>query len=79
MRKEHIGFLISGAIGAVLGEVIGYTLFAISVGLPFSYWVHRLGSHTWAVHGAVLGAGTWWLIRYVSGVTQRRSGHDGHL
>lgn len=71
MSKERIGFLISGGIGAVLGEIVGYSMFAVSVGLPLSYWFHRLGSHTWAIHGAVLGAGAWWLIRYVNAVSKR--------
>lgn len=71
MSKEQIGLLVSAAFGAVLGEVIGYTLFAISVGLPFGFWLHRLGSHTWAIHGAVLGAGACLLIRYVNAVSKR--------
>lgn len=77
MRKEHIGYLISGAIGAVLGEIIGFIMFVIAVDLPFSYWIHRLGSHTWALHGAVLGAGAWWFVEHVNAVTKRGRGQDG--
>lgn len=77
MSKEQMGFLISAGTGAMLGEIIGYTLFSISVGLPFSYWLHHLGSHTWAIHGAVLGAGAWWLVRFVNIVSKRTTGRDG--
>jgi len=77
MSKEQMGFLISAGIGAVLGEITGYALFSISVGLPFNYWLRHLGSHTWAIHGAILGAGAWWLVRYVNAVSKRTSRHDG--
>lgn len=77
MRKEHIGFLISGAIGAVIGEIIGYAMFTIAVDLPFSYWLHHLGSHTWAIHGAAVGASAWWFVQYVNAVTKRGRGQDG--
>jgi hypothetical protein len=68
MSKATAWVVISALIGAVLGEIVGYILFAISLDLPFNYWVHRPGSHTWAIHGAVLGAGIRWLVVYVHGL-----------
>lgn len=63
--REHLAALfIAAAIGASLGLVLGYIVYASAQGadgaLSFSYWTEspfRLGGFWWTLFGAAIGSG----------------------
>ena len=59
-REHQLGLLIAAAIGAALGDVLGYFVYAVGWGegaVPFENWFWRpsFGALGWALFGAVIG------------------------
>src|SRR5258707_9262545 len=59
-REHQLGLLVAALIGAALGTVLGYIVYAVGWGegaLPFENWISRPlgGAIWWALFGAVIG------------------------
>jgi hypothetical protein len=59
-REHQLGLLVAALIGAALGTVLGYIVYAVGWGegaLPFENWIWRplRGAIWWALFGAVIG------------------------
>ncbi|MER8574577.1 hypothetical protein NKG99_24165 [Mesorhizobium sp. M1409] len=66
--RPKTGYIISALIGAVLGGIVGYAVYAVGQGaggaVSFSYWLHypiRMNGLWWAILGALMGSGVRWL------------------
>src|SRR5690349_10813160 len=60
-REHQLGLLIAALIGAALGAVLGYFVYAVGWGegaVPFENWIWRpsLAALWWALFGGVVGA-----------------------
>ena len=72
-RREQVALGIAVVVGAALGIVLGYLVYAIGSGadgaLPFSYWLEspiRSAAIWWALFGAAIAVALIYIRRFLS-------------